>query len=299
MNPTVEPARHPMLVCFGEVLWDLLASGPRPGGAPANCAVNARLLGVSSLLISAVGMDTRGETLLTLLRRHEVNVEGVARLGGKATGTVAVALDAAGSPTYEITRDVAWDHIPASRGVLEAAARADALCFGSLVQRSVGSRRTLEAVLEATTRDCLRFFDVNLRAPYSDAATILASLRRTTVLKLNNHELAPLRLMAGVRSDEPTAFAREMFDRFPLRAIIITRGAAGALLFTPTRELAIPAEAVPGFVDSVGAGDAFSAGFLAGALRGWSFEDAARLGSKTAAEVCGCSGAWPEVSYHA
>jgi len=180
---------QPLVVGIGEILWDLLPDGKQMGGAPANFAYHARALGAASVIVSAVGDDRSGREILEELGRRGLERSGIAVVSGAPTGTVTVALDAGGIPHYTIHEGVAWDVIPWTAGLGDLAARADAVCFGSLAQRSPVSRATIGAFLDATRPDCLRVLDLNLRQSYFSRDIVVGLLGRATVLKLNDEEL--------------------------------------------------------------------------------------------------------------
>jgi fructokinase len=180
---------QPLVVGIGELLWDLLPDGKQMGGAPANFAYHARALGAASVIVSAVGDDRSGREILEELGRRGLERSGIAVVSGAPTGTVTVALDAGGIPHYTIHEGVAWDVIPWTAGLGDLAARADAVCFGSLAQRSPVSRATIGAFLDATRPDCLRVLDLNLRQSYFSRDIVVGLLGRATVLKLNDEEL--------------------------------------------------------------------------------------------------------------
>jgi fructokinase len=292
---TIKPPAHgKKLLIFGEILWDLLPDGAKPGGAPANVAVNTHRLGLDCALVSAVGDDARGRAMLARLRAHGFPADGIQQIAGKATGAVDITLSGAGIPSYHIREDAAWDYITDTPEARASAAEAGAFYFGSLAQRSARSRETLLALLALAPRGCLRFFDVNLRRPWPSVETVRESLARADVLKLNHEELP---LMAEWLSlpggGDEAAFADALAARWPVRVVLLTKGPRGAVIYEQDREaVAVPASPAGKIVDTVGAGDAFSAGFLAGRLRGLSYDEAARLGSDLAACVCETAGAW-------
>jgi len=179
----------PVVVGIGEVLWDILPQSRLPGGAPANVVFHCRQLGVESYLVSEFGKDDLGSEMKSVLRDLMFRPDFLTINEDYPTGTVSVRLDAMQNPRYEIQENVAWDHIRWSAHLENLARRADAVCFGSLAQRSAVSRETIYRFLECTRPDCLRVFDINLREPYPDSAVLLASLEKANVAKLNIDEL--------------------------------------------------------------------------------------------------------------
>lgn len=285
--------RHSELLVFGEILWDMLPDGAHPGGASANVAVLAHSIGVDCLLATAVGDDDSGHDLLARLNAHSFPTGGVQQIQGAQTGMVDVALSGNGIPSYHIRENVAWDRIAITPALLEAAAHAKVFYYDTLAQRSMESRATLQKLIARTKSGCMRFFDVNLRQPWPEAGVLRESLARASVLKLNNEELPLLAGWLGLPTDE-AGFATGVFTCDSVRAILLTKGAKGATLYESGNEAPhhVPPSPVEKIVDTVGAGDAFSAGFIAGCLQGLSYKEAVRHGSDLAARVCANAGAW-------
>lgn len=283
----------PQLIVFGEILWDMLPSGPQPGGAPANVAVQARACGIDTLLITAVGDDDPGRQMLARLRERDLPADGVQIIPGVPTGAVEVTLKGQGMPDYRIHTNVAWDQIALVPALRAAAQNARAICFGSLAQRAPVSRDTLRALLDLVPVGCQRFFDVNLRRPWPDFQVIELSLCHTDILKLNDEELPIIADMLKLPTDA-NAFAPALFEKYPVHTMLMTMGSRGAALFARDmlHSIHIPPAPVEKIVDTVGAGDAFSAGYLAAILIGRLPESAARSGSALASRICAISGAW-------
>lgn len=283
---------HQLLV-FGEILWDMLPSGPQPGGAPANVAVQTHACGVDTLLVTAVGDDDPGRRMLAHLRERDMSADGVQIIPGVPTGSVEVTLKGKGMPDYCIHTGVAWDQIALTPALRAAAQNARAICFGSLAQRSPVSRDTLRALLKLAPPGCQRFFDVNLRRPWFDLEVIQTSLSHTDILKLNDEELPVIADMLKLPPDAD-AFALALFGKHPVHTMLMTMGSRGAALFARDmlHPIHIPAAPVEKIADTVGAGDAFSAGYLAATLAGRLPESAARSGSALASRICAVSGAW-------
>jgi fructokinase len=282
---------RPIVVGLGEVLWDLLPGGKQFGGAPANFAYHAQALGARAYVVSCVGADALGEEILGRLDALALSRDCVAIDTGHPTGTVSVELDAGGRPTYIIHENVAWDFLRSGPAMLSLAGAADAVCFGSLAQRSAVSRAAIRDFLAATGKDCLRIFDINLRQHYFDAETVAASLSWATVLKLNDEELpvvAKLLSIGGTEEEILGTFCR----RFDLRLIALTKGAQGSLLFTPGESSTQAGLAVE-VADTVGAGDAFTAALGMGMLAGLGLEVINAHANRVARYVCSRRGATP------
>ena len=288
-----EPARRPLAVGLGEVLWDLLPSGKQLGGAPANFAYHARQLGAAGAVVSAVGNDPLGDEIEDRLQAADLAC-AFTRDRGHPTGTVSVKLDEKGVPSYVIHQPVAWDFIELRPGREQFQAVADVVCFGTLAQRSPRSRESIRRYLRETRPQCLRVFDVNLRQDYFDADVVRESLQLANVLKINDQELPVVtRLLGYGDATEADAMAR-LIDEFSLRLLALTRGAHGSTLAT-AGETDHHGGVATTLVDTVGAGDAFTAALAIGMLRD---EPLARLNAaanRLAAYVCARPGATPAI----
>ena len=281
----------PIVVGLGEILWDLLPDGKQLGGAPANFAWHAQCLGAAGAVVSAVGDDELGREILTRLGAMHLDRSHVAVDARRPTGTVTVALDAGGKPHYTINEQVAWDYIPATDGVLALAGRADAVCFGSLAQRTNISRRTIHAFLAAVRPRCIRLFDINLRKPFIDRQAIVESLGLTDVLKLSDDEMPVLADLLKLPGSE-TEFLAATIDSFGLDMVILTKGRHGSRLRTLKADCSRAGiETV--VADTVGAGDSFNAAVVMGLLAGHDIERINDYANRLAAFVCSQKGATP------
>ncbi len=285
---------QPVVVGLGEALWDVFPDGDHFGGAPANVALHAAALGAEAWLVSAVGHDARGDAVLARLDAAGVRRGTVPQLPDHPTGVVRVSPDAAGHPIYDIAADSAWDYVPWSPAVQQVAERADAIAFGSLAQRSPISRATIRRAVAATRGSSWRLFDVNLRQNYYDAGVLTASLKLANAVKLNEEELPVVARLCGLVPAPQADQLRTLCDRFGLELAALTRGACGALVVTPdaVRESAAPPTVV---VDTVGAGDAFTAALLIGVLAGRALDEVSRHANAVAAYVCSQPGATPPI----
>jgi fructokinase len=279
-----------LMVGIGEILWDMLPSGKALGGAPANFAYHAKRLGMEGLAVSAIGRDALGEEIVDTLEAHFLpyHLDRVEY----PTGTVQVTLDAKGVPQYEIKKGVAWDNIPYSKELAAIASECRAVCFGSLAQRSPVSRKTIGWFLDAVPEDCLKVFDINLRQDYYGKEVLKESLHRCDILKINDEEIRIVARLFGLEGDDEAA-CRALIKQYALKLVILTRGAEGSEVITAGETLP-QAAGKADVVDTVGAGDAFTAAFVVAYLRGDSLAEAQRLASDTAAYVCSCKGAMPE-----
>lgn len=284
-----------IVVGLGELLWDDFPSGRQIGGAPANFAYQCRALGADARVVSAVGDDAAGTALLAGLRQRHLDTPFVHLDPIHPTGRVSVTLDTEGAPSYTIHEKVAWDHIPSDGAQLALASEADAVCFGTLAQRSGDSRRTIERFLSATRPDCLRVFDINLRQSYFDADVIEAGLVRARILKLNEEELRILSRMLHLGSD--TARALDiLLDRYELELVALTRGERGCLLRSTEHSVDAAGSPVSALRSTVGAGDCFTATLTMGLLCGTPLGDLAEEANRRAAYVCTQTGAMPDMS---
>lgn len=281
-------AQKKVIVGIGEILWDMLPTGKALGGAPANFAYHAKRLGEDGWAVSAIGNDALGREIMEIVM--EKGLRNLISVTSRPTGTVQVSLDAKGVPSYAIMEDVAWDNIPFTPQMAALASRADAVCFGSLVQRG-NSRDSVLRFLRAMRPEALRVFDINLRQHYYSKEVIDESLQLSDILKINDEEIRIVAELFGLGGDD-TAACRALIERYGLKLVILTRGADGSEVITADE--AIPqAVGQVEVVDTVGAGDSFTAAFVVAYLRGDSLADAQRLANETAAYVCSCKGAMP------
>ena len=278
----------------GELLWDLLPSGKQAGGAPSNFAYHARELGADALVISRVGNDSLGREILGHLAGLGLRTDGISTDSTVPTGAVVVSLDQQDNPAYTIQEPSAWDFIEARQDILQQAAHAEAVCFGSLAQRHPAACAAITAVIAATPSSALRIFDVNLRQNYWSPELIRRSLKLANVLKLNDEELPLVADSLGMTGDEGSAL-RQIADRFQLRAVALTKGARGSVLLAGDAMVSrgVSRQTV---VDTVGAGDAFTAALAMGLLRGRKLADIQRVATEVAGYVCSFPGATPALS---
>ena len=282
---------RPLVIAgIGEVLWDVYPDAARFGGAPANFACHAATLGAEAWIASAVGVDDLGDRALDTLEMAGVECRTVARDGEHETGQVMVTLDSSGHASYKFADDSAWDHVEWSAALESLAGRCDAVCFGTLGQRSPISRATIQRFVNATPRPALRMFDVNLRQDFFDRRTIDASLRVASAVKLNEEELPKVAELCEIDASTHRHMLRALVERYDLRLAALTCGAEGAFLIAGDEESMCPA--VPAkVVDTVGAGDAFTATVVPDFLRGMPLAEVNRHANAVASFVCSQSGA--------
>jgi fructokinase len=284
-------ASGPLVIGVGEILWDMLPAGRQLGGAPANFAFHAQQLGARGAVVSRVGNDALGQEILQRLDAAGLDRRGVGIDPGHPTGIVDVTLDKKGVPEYVIRTGVAWDFIESSPVNLELAGSADAICFGTLGQRSPASRSAIAAMLAAAKPGCLKVFDINLRQNYYDGEILDAMLRQSDVLKLNEDELPMLAMRLGIRSiGDHTVGA--LVSRYQLKTVALTRGAAGAYIYGADSRCTHPGVQAD-VADTVGAGDAFTAALVMGLLGHRPVEWINDFANRLAAYVCSQHGAMP------
>jgi fructokinase len=300
-----EDAQHPvpLVVSFGELLWDLYPDGARLGGASANVAYHAAQLGCRSLLVSRVGRDALGESALASLGRAGVDVSGVNIDAQSPTGHVHVTFEG-GEPRFRIGEGVAWDRIVCPESLLARLERSNVFCFGTLAQRTPLVQGELARVLRrigalgradlgpgerAGISRPLRLLDLNLRPPHDDPALLVDSVNLADVVKLNDHELERCKaLCRPLGADDPIAWMLEQ----SVLLVAVTRGARGATLFT--RNVVVTQDAFPSSgSDPVGAGDAFTAVLAQGLAEGKSLPEIAERACHYAAWVAEQPGAQP------
>jgi fructokinase len=288
-----------VVVGLGELLWDLLPEGARLGGAPANFAVMAGRLGNRAIVASRVGADALGEQARETLESLPVESRFIESDQEYATGTVTVTLKG-GEPEYVIDEPAAWDRLGLNAEWRELARTADAVCFGTLAQRSDVSRGTILAFLDETRRDCVRVFDVNLRAPFWSGEVLRNSVGRATILKLNAGELPHVLVGTGVcpypteaqDDEEILRGARRLLERYPVELVCITMGARGSLLVTRGGQDRRPGLAAK-VKDTVGAGDAFTAALTHYYLEGAPLAVLNEAGNRWGAWVASQAGGMP------
>ena len=282
-----------ILVGLGEILWDVLPDGKQLGGAPANFAYHAQALGGQGVVVSCIGNDELGKEILSSLDELQLQRQYVSVDNSHPTGTVTVKLDEDGKPDYIIHENVAWDFIPFNSSLSVLAAQTAAVCFGSLCQRSPVSRKTIRSFLAATSADCIRVLDINLRQPYFNREIINTMLELSNVLKLNDEELAVVANLLGITGSE-TDILSQLAERYALRLIALTRGASGSRLYAQgedSNHQGFPAQ----IADTVGAGDSFTAAMTLELLNSKNLDTINKYANRVASFVCSQSGATPKL----
>lgn len=282
------------VVGLGEILWDIFPDGKRLGGAPANFAFHAERQGCAGVVVSAIGNDLPGDEIKAFL--GEKKLPALLPRVPEPTGTVHVATDADGVASYVFSENCAWDNIPFSADTEVIARETAAVCFGTLAQRDPRSRSTILRFLDSVPADAHRVFDVNLRQHFFSREIISDSLARCSILKINEDEAPVIADFFNTDFCFREVFFAALFAGFPsLKIVILTLGRAGSVV--ASREgvrSSLFADSGIRVVDTVGAGDAFTAGFVAALLRGESLDSAHRNAASLAGFVCARAGAMPE-----
>lgn len=294
MNTSATSKQNTIVVGMGEALWDVLPDGKKIGGAPANFAFHVSQFGFGSRVVSAVGEDKLGEEILSTFK--EKRLEGIIEQVPYPTGTVQVEIDDAGVPAYDIREGVAWDNIPFTPALEALARQTQAVCWGSLAQRSVVSRETIAAFLDAMPSDGgrLKVFDVNLRQGFYTKEILCDSMRRCNVLKINDEELVTVSRLFGYPGIDLQDKCWILLAKYNLRMLILTCGVNGSYIFTPGNVSFVETPRVD-VADTVGAGDSFTATIVSSLLSGKPVREAHQLAVKVSAYVCTQNGAMPEL----
>ena len=280
------------VVGIGEALWDVLPDGKKIGGAPANFAYHVKQFGLQSCVVSAVGDDSLGNEIV-----ENFTSKGLTQLIERVpypTGTVQVEIDSAGIPQYDIKENVAWDNIPFTPKLEELARNTKAVCFGSLAQRNIVSRETINKFIDAmpSSEDTLRVFDINLRQGFFTKEILCSSMERCNILKINDEELVTVSRLFGYPGIDLQDKCWILLGTYNLKMLILTCGINGSYVFTPGSVSFLPTPKVE-VADTVGAGDSFTAAFIASILKGKSVREAHALAVETSAYVCTRNGAMP------
>lgn len=281
-----------IVVGMGEALWDVLPEGKKIGGAPANFAYHVSQFGLPSCVVSAIGDDALGKEII-----ENFTSKGLDQLIAEVpypTGTVQVEIDQTGIPLYDIKENVAWDNIPYTEHLDTLAKRTKAVCFGSLAQRNVVSRETINHFLDTMPKDddSLIVFDVNLRQGFYNKEILCKSMQNCNILKINDEELITVSRMFGYPGIDLQDKCWILLGKYNLKMLILTCGINGSYVFTPGNVSFQPTPKVE-VADTVGAGDSFTAAFIASILKVKSVTEAHSIAVKTSAYVCTQKGAMP------
>ena len=281
-----------LIIGLGEALWDMLPEGKKLGGAPANFAYHAGQFGLDTVAISALGEDKLADETIEALEQN-----GLKYLMPRvpyATGTVQVTLTGEGIPTYEIKENVAWDNIPFNDEIKAAAKNCRAVCFGSLAQRNIVSRETIQKFLDATPADCIKICDINLRQQFFSKEILEESFKRCNILKINDEELVVVTRMFGYQDLDDAKICEKMVKEYNLQMLVLTCGTNGSHVFTADGKHSFQPTPKVEVADTVGAGDSFTGSFCAAILNGKPVEEAHRIAVEVSAYVCTQNGAMPK-----
>ena len=286
----------PFIVGIGELLWDMLPNGRQLGGAPANFAYISSVLGNRAAVVSRLGADRLGEEARERCSGLGLDVSHIQTDSAHPTGTVKVSVDDLGQPCFQIVEGVAWDFLEWNDDVQKLAAKADVVCFGSLAQRRDVSRASIQRFVRATRESCLRIFDVNLRQTFYTPVILKTGFAMATVAKLNHDELPVVMQAVGLpTTNEDAADCEMLLDHFGLQMVALTRGAHGSLLVSQKARSEHPGFRIQ-VVDTIGAGDAFTAGMAHQLKRGASLDMVNELANRVASWVASNAGATPEAN---
>lgn len=280
------------VVGLGEVLWDVLPERTCLGGAPANFAYITTLMGDQGIVASRVGEDSRGVEAMRVMKELDLDIDHVQRDRRHPTGSVRVKVDGKGIAQYEISHPAAWDFLQWTLDWERLAKTADAVCFGSLAQRSEKSRSSIRKFLKAVSAKALKVFDVNLRQSFYSREVICESMELADMVKLNEEELPQVMRLCGFTHKDERSSAKQLIDACQLKLVCITRGERGSLLLS-SRESSEHKGFRVNVVDTVGSGDAFTAGLVHGYLHGASFDLMNEVANLVGAWVASEAGAMP------
>lgn len=286
-----------IIVGIGEALWDLLPDGKKIGGAPANFAYHVSQFGFDSQVVSAVGNDKLGEEIIDNFKTKGLNV--LIEKVDYPTGVVQVELDDSGVPCYDIKENVAWDNIPLNQKLKDLATKTLAVSFGSLAQRNIVSRNTINAFLDAMPNENGRYkiFDINLRQNFYTKDILHKSMEQCNILKINDEELVIVSRLFGYSGVDLQDKCWAILKEYKLEILILTCGINGSYVFTPGNVSFVETPKVD-VIDTVGAGDSFTAAFIASILKGKSIVEAHQLAVNFSAYVCTQNGAMPQLPDH-
>ncbi len=282
------------IVGLGELLWDVLPDGKKIGGAPGNFAYHSSQFGFDSAVVSAIGHDKLGDEIKENLDNKGLG--GIIERVEYPTGVVQVTLDDNGVPIYDIKENVAWDNIPYTSELEALAQQTLAVTFGSLAQRNVVSRSTINRFLDAMgdDEDSYKIFDINLRQGFYTRETICNSMERCNILKINDEELVAISRMFGYPGIDLQDKCWILLAKYKLKMLILTCGVNGSYVFTPGNVSFVETPKVD-VADTVGAGDSFTATFISAILKGEGVNDAHRKAVRVSAYVCTQHGAMPVI----
>ncbi|MDD3322376.1 MAG: carbohydrate kinase [Paludibacter sp.] len=279
-----------IIVGIGEILWDVFPEGKVLGGAPANFAYHVSQFGFDGCAISAVGNDQLGEEIIENL--DSKNLKYIVEKTPFPTGTVQVTLSGNGIPEYEICQKVAWDNIPFTTRMEELARKTKTVCFGSLAQRSQASRLTINRFLDLVPSEALKIFDINLRQHFYSQELIDHSLNRCNILKINDDEVLLVAKLFDWEIKNEMQICKQLLESYSLDMVVLTKGTQGSFVISEN-EISFKPTPLVDVADTVGAGDSFTAGFVASLLSGKSISESHEIAVEVSAYICTQHGAMP------
>ena len=279
------------LIGIGELLWDEFPGSRTLGGAPANFAFHANRLGTQGIVVSRIGKDRSGQEILAELERRNIpNILSIDPF--HPTGRVSVKIDSKGSPDYIIHENSSWDYLSIEPDMETIARQADVVCFGTLAQRNSIAAQAIRKFISITPENCLKFFDVNLRQAYFSKSIIKECLDLANILKLNHEELDLISKMF-LSADRETTCLDDLSQHFNLDLIVLTKGKEGSRLFVDKNNDSVYKPERSQVIDTVGAGDSFSAAVAVGLLKKMPLNRINNIANTVASFVCSCEGATP------
>ena len=285
--------KKPLIAGIGELLWDVLPSGKQLGGAPCNFAFHAMQSGCEGYVLSAIGKDDLGDELNKVIQKLGLSNKYIQE-NEFPTGTVTVKVDERGHPDYVIHENVAWDHIRWNKDMVHLAKDLDAVCFGSLAQRNPESGHTIMNFISALKPNCLKVFDINLRQKFFTRESIINSINLSDILKLNEDELPIVAACLGYEGDRDKQID-QLLNQNQLKYVVFTMGSAGSIIKSTNETSFCEAPKVQ-VADTVGAGDSFTAIFIAGILKGIPLKEIHKKATEIAAFICTQKGATPKLT---
>jgi fructokinase len=278
------------IICYGEILWDNLPAGPKPGGAPMNVAYHLHRHGLQVEMVSRVGTDIKGNGLMVYLNSLELSDQFIQQDPVQPTSEVLVHLKGGGKVEYEICEPVAWDFISLNAELRKLVAESGIIVFGSLASRNVSTRNTLLSLLHS---DIYKVLDINLRPPFDRQELILPLMEHADMLKLNDHELHTVAGWLGMEETDEASMMKTLASMYHFEILCMTRGENGAVLYADNQLIEHPGYRIEAF-DPVGAGDAFLAGFIAARSNGGDYSACLDYACKLGAFIASSEGANPD-----
>lgn len=279
-------------LAFGEVLWDIYPQSKHLGGAPLNFSGHFKKCGGESFIVTAVGTDALGKEALDKMLKLGIQTEYVTFCENKETGKCIVTLDENKKPAYNLLNNVAYDDIKMPAFYENTF---DVLYFGTLSLRNQNNARVLKKIL-SENKFQHTFVDINIRSPYYSESVVRFAMENATIIKISDEELPIVMNVLGKSLLTDTQCAKALSEAFNnLKIIIITKGAEGAFVYDSAIEKIYESKAKKvKVVSTVGAGDSFSASFLAKYLQTNDIECALSLATEISGFVVGCIDAIPD-----